>query len=168
MRDLRNDVFHFRRKLLPEDTERLTEQREWLRMKITAFEATKRDKATVGTEVEGPTPEDYHRLLTRRPVPLGQRQLYKALYDAGETGLTHAELVEAMRRRDTRDLGGVLGALGRRINATPGYGKKERPGGYMALSWELLDDGQWRLRLLPEMRTALEALNPDWFFESKM
>jgi len=161
-RDLRNDVFHFKRKLVPDDIERLTAHREWLQMKIRAFEARKRKPHTVSEEPDKPTPEDFHRLLTRIPVPRGQRQLYKALYDAGDAGLTHDELVKVMGRRDRRDLSGVLGSIGRRVNGTPGYGQRERPAGYMVLSWERLDDGQWRLRLLPEMRAALEALNPDW------
>ena len=162
VRDLRNDVFHFKRRLEAEDIQTLTKHREWLQMKIRAFEAERPAEASSETEVAGPTPEDYHQLLTRRRVPRGQRQLYKALYDAGDAGLTHAELVEVMRRRDTRAIRGVLGALGRRVNKTPGYGQEQKPGSAMVLSWEELDDGQWRLRLLPEMRTALEVLDPDW------
>jgi hypothetical protein len=162
VRDLRNDVFHFKRRLEAEDIETLTKHREWLQMKTRAFEAKRHHEATVATDVGGPTPEDYQRLLTRRRVPRGQRQLYKALYDAGDAGLTHAELIEVMGRRDILDLRGVLGALGRRVNQTPGFGQREKPGSGMALSWEELADGQWRLRLLPEMRAALEALDPDW------
>lgn len=162
VRDLRNDVFHFKRRLLPEDIDTLQTQRRWLQMKVTAFEAKRQEEGAAKTSAEEPTFEDYHRLLTRRRVPRGQRQLYKALYDAGDAGLTHAELVEAMNRRDTRAIRGVLGALGRRANETPGYGQREKPGSGMAISWEELDDGQWRLRLLPEMRTALEVLDPDW------
>lgn len=135
----------------------------WLRKALGAYEEAgnrKPPEAPGGTDK--PTPEDYRQLLTHIPVPRGQQQLYKALYDAGDAGLTHDELVKVMGRRDRRDLSGVLGALGRRVNGTPGYGQRERPAGYMVLSWERLDDGQWCLRLLPEMRAALEALNPDW------
>ena len=39
VRDIRNDVFHFKRRLLPEDIERLMKRREWLQMKTRAFEA---------------------------------------------------------------------------------------------------------------------------------
>jgi len=45
VRDLRNDVFHLKRKLTPEDYKRLTAHREWLQMKIRAFEARKPGKA---------------------------------------------------------------------------------------------------------------------------
>jgi CBS domain-containing protein len=159
VRDLRNDVFHFKRKLTSEDRERLAARREWLQWKTRAFEA----KTPIILDGSAkPTPEDYHRLLTRIPVSRGQQQLYKALYDAGDDGLTYGELVEKMGRRDRRDLGGALGALGRRINLTPGYGQGKKPGTSMVLSWEELGDGKWRLRLLPEMRAALESLNPSW------
>lgn len=161
VRVLRNDVFHFKRRLLAEDMEKLTKRREWLQMKTRAFEAKRQEVATVSTDAEGPTPEDYHRLLTRRPIPRGQRQLYKALYDAGEVGLSHAELAETIGR-DAGAVRGILGALGRRANKTPGYGQDQKPGSAMALSWEELDNGQWRLNLLPEMRSALEILDPDW------
>lgn len=165
VRNLRNDVFHFKRKLDLEDIGKLTTHREWLQMKIRAFEARKDKRVTVPDESDKPTPEDYHRLLTRIPVARGQRQLYKVLYDTGDAGLTHNELVIKMGRRDRQELAGVLGALGRRVNGTPGYGQREKPSGYMVLSWEQLNDGQWRLRLLPEMRAALEALNPRWLHE---
>ena len=58
-------------------------------MKIRAFEAQVHEEATRTDDAGGPTPEDYRRLLTRSRVPRGQRQLFKALYDAGDTGLTH-------------------------------------------------------------------------------
>lgn len=165
VRDLRNDVFHFKRRLLPDDIQTLTEHRAWLQMKIRAFEAKKPEEIPFVTDIEGPTPEDYHRLLTRRRVPLGQRQLYQALYDAGDAGLTHAELAKVTGRRDTSAIRSILGGLGRRVNNTAGYGQKQKPGSGMALSWEELDDGQWRLRLLPGMRTALEVLDPEWLHE---
>jgi len=114
------------------------------------------------TESDTPAPEDYHRLLTRIPVPRGQQQLYKALYDVGDQGLTHAELIVTMGRRDMRALAGVLGALGKRVNGTPGYGKAHKPATNMVLDWKQLDNGQWQMRLKPEMRKALERLNPDW------
>ena len=116
-------------------------------------------------EGDAPTFEDYHRLLTRTPIPLGQRQLYKALYGAGAAGLTHDQLVETMGLQSRRGLGGVLGALGNRVNATPGYGQRRKPAGYMVLSWDRAEDGQQRIRLLSGMRDALEQLNPDWLHE---
>jgi CBS domain-containing protein len=112
-----------------------------------------------------PAHDDYLRVLTHIPVPRGQQQLYKALYDAGDEGLTHDELVEAMGRRDLQDLSGVLGALGRRISGVPGYGQARRPGVEMVIARETAADGPQRLRLVPEMRAALEELDPGWLHE---
>lgn len=47
VRDLRNDVFHFKRRLLKEDIEALTERREWLQMKTRAFEAKRQEEIPV-------------------------------------------------------------------------------------------------------------------------
>jgi hypothetical protein len=119
------------------------------------------EQAAAGGPSE-PAHEDYVLVLTHIPVPRGQQQLYKALYDAGDQGLTHEELVAAMGRRDLQDLSGVLGALGRRISGIPGYGEAKRPGVEMVISYEQLSDGQQRLHLVSAMRRALEELDPDW------
>ncbi len=160
IRDLRNAVFHFRRKATPEDEGALHRHRDWLQIKTQLLVKPPSDSAATATA--GPAPEDFQRLLTRIPVPEGQRQLYKALYDAGAKGLTHAELIAVMGRRDMQDLAGVLGALGRRVNGTPGYGEENQPGTNMVIDWEPLPEGKWRLRLKPEMRAVLEALSPAW------
>lgn len=118
-----------------------------------------------GSPATEATAEDFRRLLTRRPVPRGQKQLYKALYDAGDEGLSGEELVTVMGRRDSSDLSGVLGALGRRINGTPGYGEEARPGIEMVFTFEQLPDGQWCYFLRPEMRAVLEEMNPPWLHE---
>ncbi|MCG3209275.1 MAG: hypothetical protein FOGNACKC_02896 [Anaerolineae bacterium] len=44
VRDLRNDVFHFRRSLTKEDYEKLAIHRNWLQIKTRAFESLKRKK----------------------------------------------------------------------------------------------------------------------------
>lgn len=108
------------------------------------------------------TPDDYRRLLQRRGVPLGQAQLYWALYQAGDVGLTSDELVKVMGRRDRKNLGGILGALGNRINHTPGYGQDARPGIGMLFTVEPVSGGAWRYTMRPEMRAALEEMNPWW------
>lgn len=132
----------------------------WLRRSLDSVETSAEPAGSEGGD--GPTPEDFMRLLTRIPVPRGQRQLYKALYDAGDEGRLQDELVDVMGRRDRHDLSGVMGALGRRINGTPGYGETHKPGTAMVFSFEKASDGQWRYRLLPEMRAALEDLGPPW------
>ncbi len=66
-----------------------------------------------------------------------------------------------MGRRDAKDLTGVLGALGHRINGTPGYGAARSPGIPMILQIDEANSG-WRYRLKPVMREALELHAPSW------
>ena len=108
-----------------------------------------------------PTVDDCLRILTRRPVPNGQIQLYQALWAAGSKGASTAELVSTMGRRDAKDFTGVLSALGKRINHTPGYGETQKPGIEMILRISEADKG-WRYHLKPVMREALEAHAPSW------
>ena len=142
----------------------------WFQRVLDAVDPVSLPEEPVRTEPETqpeagtPTPADYHLLLTRIPVSRGQQQLYKALYDADDQSLTHAKLITTMGRRDMRDLSGVLGALGRRVNGTPGYAKTHRPATDMVLDWEQID-GLWHMRLKPEMRRALEELNPGWLYK---
>ncbi len=110
------------------------------------------DHATVG---------DCMRVLTRRKVPEGQRQLLNALVQAGPSGLSGEELVEAMGRRDLADLGGVLGALGYRVNRTPGYGESKTPGIGMLLDVTQMDEG-WQYGLKRVTLEALRQLAPSW------
>jgi len=108
-----------------------------------------------------PTVNDCLRMLTRRSVPNGQIQLYQVLLVAGSKGATTAELVSKMGRRDAKALTGILGALGNRINGTPGYGETSKPGIGMILRWSKADEG-WRYYLKPVMREALAAHAPSW------
>lgn len=163
----RNDVFHFRRSLESWELITLSETREWLHTRGRAFEGRRRhsQKSILPeSKQDRPTLEDFERLLTRRHVPDGQRQLYRALLNAPEKGLPRDELVETMGRRNRHDLAGVFGALGTRINYTPGYGKTYKPGVEMVLVFQNTLDGE-KLSLTPGMRAALEALDPDWLSE---
>ena len=116
---------------------------------------------TDSSSENAPTVNDCLRMLTRRSVPDGQVQLYQALLVAGAKGATTAELVSTMGRRDAKDLSGVLGALGNRINGTPGYGESQKPGIGMILRWNKVDEG-WRYHLKPVMQEALAAHAPPW------
>jgi CBS domain-containing protein len=165
VRDLRNEVFHFRRQLTDRDRRRLSAHASWLQMKVRAFEAKQHLPVVPVETAEGPTREDFRRLLTRIPVARGQKQVYKALYDAGERGMSQDELVEAIGRRDRHDLAGILGALGNRVNGTPGYGQRVKPAMGMVVTWEQMPDGQWRYWLRPRMREALEKLDPNWLHD---
>ncbi|MEZ4644866.1 MAG: CBS domain-containing protein [Chloroflexota bacterium] len=163
----RNDVFHFRRPLDSWELNALSETREWLHTRGRAFEGRRRhsQKSILPeSKQDRPTLDDFERLLTRRHLPDGQQQLYRALFNATEKGLSRDELVDVMGRRNRHDLAGVLGALGTRVNYTPGYGKTYKPGVEMVLIFQNTLDGE-KLCLTPGMREALEALNPDWLNE---
>lgn len=111
------------------------------------------------------TVEDCLRVLTRRKVPDGQRLLFHSLVQAGPPGLTGEELVETMGRRDLVDLSGVLGALGKRVNHTPGYGESQKPGIGMLLDITQMDEG-WHYSLKPIMLEALRQFAPSWLSRS--
>ena len=107
------------------------------------------------------TVEDCQRVLERRKVPEGQRQLIHALVEAGPPGLTGEELVQTMGRRDFFDLSFVLGALGNRVNRTPGYGECKTPGIGMLLDiTEIGEDCRYSLK--PIMLEALRQSVPVW------
>jgi hypothetical protein len=100
------------------------------------------------------TVDDIRHMLTRIPVTVGQRALYKALYAAGDQGLSSSSLTAALDRSRAQ-LAGVLGALGRRVNGTEGL--EGKGGTELILEISLLDDGDWRYRMRQVLREALEA-----------
>jgi predicted transcriptional regulator len=160
----RNTVFHFRRLLQDWELETLAETREWLHVRGRAFEGRRRQtQKTVLPESKKdlPTPDDFMGVLTRKHLPDGQRRLYATLYHAGENGLTRRELSEAMGYDNRNSLTGVIGALGTRVNYTPGYGKTYKPGVEMVIAFQKTMDGT-RLSLAPGLRNALEELDPEW------
>jgi len=95
---------------------------------------------------------DVRRMLSRRPVPYGQRQLYEVLAAAGDEGLAKDELGDAMGR-SRRQVSGVFGALGNRITNTEGLEGKGI-GAVLAISRNT--QGEWHYRMRPVLRQALE------------
>jgi hypothetical protein len=93
------------------------------------------------------------KMLTRIPIPDGQIALYEALYAAGDAGMTQEELVAATGR-SARELSGVLGALGHRINNTEGL--KDRGATGVVLVWQRRGGSSW-YRMRSVLRKALEA-----------
>ncbi len=97
------------------------------------------------------------RLLTRRRVPHGQLALFRALYAAGDEGLSKAKLASAMNRSED-ELHGVMGALGRRINRTAGIEQVHPQGGTSTLLELRPVDGEDRYVMRPALRQVLEEL----------
>jgi hypothetical protein len=100
------------------------------------------------------------RVLARMPVPPGQQALYRALYRAGDAGLGASELAAAIRRTEP-ELAGVLGALGRRINRTPGI-NRDNPPGVGLIFGVVQKDGQWHYTMKDELREVLKTQQPTW------
>lgn len=95
------------------------------------------------------------RILDRRAIPDGQQSLYQALYKNRDRYLTPDEAAAEMGR--TRDeFHGVLGALGRRIAATPGVQVPEGWGWVTYLMHIPSQDGHWIYKLHPEVVEVLE------------
>ena len=104
------------------------------------------------------------RVLRRHRIPPAQRALYRALYEAGDEGLDFNSLAAAVGR-STEELSGVLGGLGRRINATPGIGTLPEPPGVTLLFEQKPSappGGGWGWAMRPELRAALEEMGLPW------
>jgi len=96
-------------------------------------------------------------LLTRRRIANGQLAIFKALYEAGDQGLSKARLAAATNRTE-KQIHGVMGALGRRINHTGGIDEVHPAGGTGALLECLPIDGEMRYVMRPQLRKVLEDL----------
>ena len=106
-------------------------------------------------EGKGPdtaTADAVRKMLTRIPIADGQMALYKALYAAGDAGMTQEQL-SAATGRSARELSGVMGALGRRINNTEGL-EGLGTGAVLDCRW---GGSGWWYQMLPLLREALEA-----------
>jgi hypothetical protein len=104
------------------------------------------------------------RVLRRHRIPPTQRAVYRALYEAGDDGLDFAALAAATGRT-TEELSGVLGGLGRRVNATPGIETLPEPPGVSLLfdyKPSAPPSGGWGWAMRPELRHALEELGLPW------
>ncbi len=102
------------------------------------------------------TVDDILRVITRKSVSPGQITLYKALYEAGDQGLSKSELAAKVREKDEVSLTGVLGALGNRVNQTDGL--KTQTKGVALLIEKDKVKGELHYRMRSELRKAIEAL----------
>jgi hypothetical protein len=166
-RQFRNSAMHEREM---DEVERLTGEAAviWLRRALEASSQaatdadaeSSADDSGVESDVE-PTFADYTAVVLRIPVPWGQATLFSALFEAGDAGRTRRELIQVMGRKDLRDLGGVIGALGNRVNRTPGYGAQFKPGTEMLFRYRW-QSGDLNLALRPAFREVLTELDPPW------
>lgn len=104
------------------------------------------------------------RVLRRHRIPPTQRAVYQALYEAGEDGLDFPTLAATIGR-STEELSGVLGGLGRRVNATPGIESlPEAPGVNLLFEYKETapPGGTWGWAMRPALRQALEDLGLPW------
>ncbi len=104
------------------------------------------------------------RVLKRHRIPPTQRAVYKALYEAGEEGLDFTTLA-ATTGRTSEELSGVLGGLGRRVNATSGIDTLPEPPG-INLLFEYKESappgGGWGWAMRPALREVLEEIGLPW------
>lgn len=129
--------------------------------------STNEQEAHTATMVKSVVGEDLIRhVLKRKSLPLGQQNLFKALYFAGVAGLKKTELAIKTQRTD-REINGVLGALGRRINSSAPELARTKLGIGLLLDIEQTTDGEWLYRLQPAFREVLDDLNPDWLHTKK-
>jgi hypothetical protein len=104
------------------------------------------------------------RVLRRHRIPPTQRALYRALYEADDDGLDFVSLAAAVGR-SVEELSGVLGGLGRRVNATPGVSTLAEPPGVTLLFEQKPSAppaGGWGWAMRPETRVALEEMGLPW------
>lgn len=104
------------------------------------------------------------RVLKRHRIPPTQRAVYKALYEAGDEGLDFTALAVATGRT-SEELSGVLGGLGRRVNATSGIETLPEPPG-INLLFEYKESappgGSWGWAMRPALREVLEEIGLPW------
>ncbi len=123
------------------------------------------------TSLAGPPPDEplsearlLRRVLRRHRIPPTQRAVYRALYEAGDEGLDFTTLAATVGR-STEELSGVLGGLGRRVNATRGIESLPEPPG-INLLFEHKESappgGGWGWAMRPALRQALEDMGLPW------
>ena len=95
------------------------------------------------------------RALRRRPLSSAQRILFRTLLDA-YPGWVSASQLQAATSYNPNQLGGLLGAIGRRLSQTDGY---VRDSTIIEWMWDA-DDNEYFYRLPPSARKAVERINP--------
>lgn len=96
-----------------------------------------------------------YRALRRRPLSSAQRTLFRTLLDAYPQWVSSSQL-QAATDYSPNQLGGLLGAIGRRLSQTEGYVR-----GSAILEWMWnADENEYAYRLPPSARDAVERIAP--------
>ncbi len=119
------------------------------------FEATEQPAISEEPLTEHDVYDDVRRVLRRLPIPDNHRRLFQVLAAAGESGMKRSELRDALDITDG-ELNGVLGALGRRVNGTPGLNFNKGQGLALNLFFDTSKGHEWHYRLRPQAYKALQ------------
>jgi hypothetical protein len=95
------------------------------------------------------------RALNRRPLSGAQRLLFRTLFDA-YPNWTSATRLQQATKYGPNQLGGLLGATGRRLSQTQGYVADSSMIEWM---WDS-DDNEYHYRLPPSVHAAVKRINP--------
>lgn len=95
------------------------------------------------------------RALRRRPLSSAQRILFRTLLDA-YPGWVSASRLQAATSYGPNQLGGLLGAIGRRLSQTEGY---VRDSALIEWMWDA-DANEYSYRLPPSVRNAVGRIDP--------
>lgn len=114
--------------------------------------------------VKRPTKEIRRRIIERNPpTQQSQKDLYKALFNASDKGLTLSQMATVIGITKEQ-VYGVLGALGRRINTT--HGIEGKPGILLLFEIKRYDTNEnrenWGWALRPEVRSYFASSNYGW------
>jgi hypothetical protein len=96
-----------------------------------------------------------YRALRRRPLSSAQRTLFRTLLNA-YPGWVRASKLQADTGYSPNQLGGLLGAIGRRLSQTEGY---VRGSAMLEWLWDA-DNNEYSYRLPPSARNAVARINP--------
>jgi hypothetical protein len=116
------------------------------------------------TKVKRPTNEIIRRIIERDPpTQQSQKDLYKALFEAGDKGLKISQIATALGM-NKEQVYGVLGALGRRINTTKGV--EGKPGILLFFEFKRYDKNEdsdnWGWALRAEVRSCFATTYYAW------
>jgi len=101
-------------------------------------------------------PHALEQVLRRKSIPRGQITLLKYLYERDEgEWVSSSELTDQIRWGETDQFRGVVGAFGKRVNATPVI--TGEPGTSAFFERENID-GKTHYRLRSEARDAIEEV----------